>query len=75
VQPSGGRVPIHPGAAPGPQYRTHVPFSDRVVNGSADGGWKGCEDHLGPFAGDPQHPVAMFLAEVGDVGAAGFEDP
>jgi hypothetical protein len=68
-------VPVHPGAASGPEDRTRVPFSDGVVDGSADGGWDGCGDNLGAFAGDSQHPVAVFLAEVGDVGAAGFEDP
>jgi hypothetical protein len=34
----------------------------------------GGEDDFAAFAGDPQHPVAVFLAEVADVGAASFED-
>jgi len=28
-----------------------------------------------PFAAHPQHAVAVFLAQVGDAGAGGFEDP
>ncbi len=38
-------------------------------------GGRGGEDDLAAFAGDSQYPVAVLLAEVGDVGAAGFEDP
>lgn len=30
---------------------------------------------LAAFPGDPQYPVAVFLAEVGDRHAGGFEDP
>jgi hypothetical protein len=30
---------------------------------------------LVPFADHPEHPVAVLLAEVGDVGGAGLEDP
>jgi hypothetical protein len=28
-----------------------------------------------PLPHTPEHAVAMFLAEIGDVGAGGFEDP
>ncbi len=33
------------------------------------------QDDLGALAADPQDPVAMLLAEVGDVRAGGLEDP
>jgi hypothetical protein len=33
------------------------------------------EDRLAAFAEDPEDAVAVFLAEVGDVQAGGFEDP
>ena len=49
--------------------------ADGLVDGPADRGWEGGQDDLAALAADPQHPVAVFLAEVGDVGAAGFEDP
>ena len=38
-------------------------------------GGSGTQDDLGALAEHPQHPVAVFLAEIGDVGAGGFEDP
>jgi hypothetical protein len=38
-------------------------------------GGSGTRTILVPFAAYPQHPVAVFFAEVGDVGAGGFEDP
>jgi hypothetical protein len=46
-----------------------------VVDRPADRWRERGEDDLPAFAGDPQHPVAMLLAEVADIGAAGFEDP
>ncbi len=33
------------------------------------------QNDLGAFAAHAQHPVAMFLPEVSDAGASGFEDP
>ena len=33
------------------------------------------QNDLGALAAHAQHPVAMFLAEVTDVGVSGFEDP
>jgi hypothetical protein len=33
------------------------------------------QDDFGAFAADAQHTVAVFFAEVGDVGPRGFEDP
>ncbi len=39
------------------------------------GWWQRDQGDFGAFPVDPQHPVAVFFAEVGDVGAGGFEDP
>ncbi len=66
---------VHPGASSGPKNWTLRPLGGCVVDGSTDGWGEGGQDDLAAFAGDPQHPVPVFLAEVTDVGAAGFEDP
>ena len=49
--------------------------ADGGVEGAADGGREGDEDGLAAFAGDAEDAVAVFLAEVADVQAGGFEDP
>jgi hypothetical protein len=46
-----------------------------LVDGPADRWWQRDQDDLGAFAGDAQDAVAVFLAEVGDVGGSGLEDP
>jgi hypothetical protein len=33
------------------------------------------QGNLAAFAAHPQHPVTVLFAQVGDVGAGGFEDP
>jgi hypothetical protein len=38
-------------------------------------GGSGDLDHLGALAAHARHPVAVLVAEVGDVGAGGVEDP
>ena len=48
---------------------------DCPVDGPADGWRQRDEDDLGAFAAHAQHPVAVLLAEVGDVRTGGFEDP
>jgi hypothetical protein len=45
------------------------------VDGAADGWREGDQHYLGALTAHPQHPVAVFLAEVGDVRAGGFGDP
>jgi hypothetical protein len=74
VQAAGGRVPVHPGAAGVQQDRPALPGAGRPVDGPADRGRQRDQDHLGALAADPQHSVAVFLAEVGDVRTGGFED-
>ena len=48
--------------------------ADGLVDGPADGRRQWKQDDLGAFAAHAQHPVAVFFAEVGDVGPGGFED-
>jgi len=74
-QAAGGRVPVHPGAPGVQQDRPAVPEAYSPVDGPADRGRQRDQDHLGAFAAHAQDPVAVLLAEVGDVGAGGFEDP
>src|SRR6476661_10341796 len=59
-----GGVPVHPGAAPGPQDGTCGALRDRLVKGSTDHRWEGGQDDLAALAGDSQYSVAVFLAEV-----------
>jgi hypothetical protein len=75
VQAAGGRVAVHPGAAGVQQDRPAVPEADRPVDGPGDRWRQRDQDDLGALAAHAQDPVAVFLAEVGDAGAGGFEDP
>jgi hypothetical protein len=68
-------VAVHPGAAAVEQDRPTAADACRTVDGPADGWWQWNPDDLGAFAAHAQHPVAVFFAEVGDVGGGGFEDP
>jgi hypothetical protein len=45
------------------------------VDGPPDRWRQRYQDDLGAFAAYVQHPVAVFFAQVGDVGAGGFENP
>ena len=65
---------VHPGAPAVEQDRSAGAAADRLVDGPADGRWQWEQDDLGAFAAHVQHPVAVFFAEVGDVGPGGFED-
>jgi hypothetical protein len=74
-QAAGGGVPVHPGAAAVQQDRPAVPEVYRPVDGPADRGRQRHQDDLGALAAHPQHPMAVFLGEIGDARAGGFEDP
>ncbi len=70
LQPAGGGMTVHPDGAQVAQDRpvgaaVHGPL-DRPLHRGREWG----EDDLAALAADLQHPVAVFLAEVGDVGAA-----
>ena len=75
VVAAGGGVPVHPDATGVEQNRTAGAVADGLVEGSADRGWEWDEDGLAAFAEDTHDAVAVFLAEVGDIQAGGFEDP
>jgi hypothetical protein len=47
----------------------------RPVDGAPDRWRQRDQDDLGSFAAHAQYPVAAFFAQVGDIGAGGFEDP
>jgi hypothetical protein len=67
-------MPVQLDAAGVEQDRAGDPFTDCLVDGAADRGWERDKDALAAFAEDPEDAVAVFLAEVGDVQAGGFED-
>lgn len=71
----GGGVPVHPGPAGVEQDRPCKPVADRAVDGATDRGWQRDQDDLGSLSAHPEHAMAMFLPEVGDVGTGRFEDP
>jgi hypothetical protein len=68
-------VAVHPYSAPVQQDRAGVAARDCSFHGSGDRGWEWGEDDLAAFAANLQDSVAVFLAQIGDVGSAGFEDP
>ena len=70
-----GRVPVHSLAAAVKQDRPARAVSDRTVDGPADRWRQRDQDDLGALAAHAQHPVAVLLAEAGDVRAGGLEDP
>jgi hypothetical protein len=70
----GSGVPVHPGAAAVEQGRSAYAGSDRLVDGPADCGRQPDQDDLGALAAHAQHPLAVLLAEIGDVRAGGLED-
>jgi hypothetical protein len=65
---------VHPGAAAVEQDRPVVPGPGSSVDGPADRWRQRDLDDLGAFTAHAQDPVAVFFAEVADVGAGGFED-
>jgi hypothetical protein len=74
-QAAGCGVAVHPGAAAVAQDGSVSAVADRPVDGPPNSWRQRDQDDLGAFAADAQYPVAVFFAEVTDVGAGGFEDP
>jgi hypothetical protein len=75
LEPPGGGVAVHSGAGPVEQDWPMFSLADGAVDRSGDGRRQWYQGGLAAFAEHAQHPVTMFLAEVADVGSAGFEDP
>jgi hypothetical protein len=65
---------VHADAEGVAQDRAVVAVADRSVDGPADRRRQRNENDLATLATHPQDAVAVFLAEVGNGGAAGFED-
>ena len=74
-QATSGCVPVHPGAAGVKQDRPAGSGTCCPVDGAADRWRQRDQDDLGALAAHAQHPVAVLLAEIGDVRAGGLEDP
>jgi hypothetical protein len=74
-QAAGGRVPVHPGTAAVEQDWPARAVCDRPVDRPPDCWRQWYQDDLGALAAHAQYPVAVLLAEVGDVRGGGFEDP
>jgi hypothetical protein len=66
---------VHPPAAAVAQQRPLGTAVHSAVDSPPDRGRQRDEDDLGALADHPKHPVAVLLAEVGDVGGARLEDP
>jgi len=67
-------VAVHPGAAAVEQDRPTRAGADCRVDGPRDSWWQRNQDDLGALAAHALHPVAVLVAEVGDVRTSGFED-
>ena len=74
-QTNGAGVAVHPQPAPVTQDRPFAAPGDSPVEGTADGGWQRYLHDPVALAVDFEDAVAVFFAEVGDLGAGGFEDP
>jgi hypothetical protein len=66
---------FHPDAAGIAQDRAVGTLVDGAVDRSGHRRRQWPEDDLATLATDLEDAVAVFFADVGDVGAAGFEDP
>jgi len=74
-EPAGRCVPVRPCTEGVTQKRASIAVAGCSVDRPGHCRRERNEDDLASLASDPQNPVAVFLAEVADVGAAGFEDP
>jgi hypothetical protein len=74
-EPPGRGVPVHPCPTGVHQDRPRSPCADRPVDRPRHRRWQRHQHHLGALAHDPQDAVPVFLTQVGDVRAGGFEDP
>jgi hypothetical protein len=74
-EPAGGGVAVHSGAEGVTQDRPVSAGVDGAVDRPGHRGWQRDEYDLAALAVDSQDTVAVFLAQVVDVGSAGFEDP
>src|SRR5579862_2483751 len=73
AQAAGGCMPVHPGTAAVEQDRPAIPGAYCPVDSAPDGWRQRDQDHLGALAAHTGDPVTVFLANMVDVGAGGFE--
>ena len=66
---------VHARAVGVEQQRAGSAVADGAVDRAGDGRRHRHEDDLVALADDAQHPVAVFLAEIGDIEAGCLEDP
>jgi len=74
LEPAGGGVAVHPGAECVAQDRPGRTAVGGPVDRPGHCRRQRNQDDLATLAPHAQHSVAVLLAQVGDVGAAGFED-
>jgi len=67
-------VPVHPRVPGVEQDRPGGASVDRTVDRTADSRRQRHQNDPGALADNPQHPVAVFLAEISDIGAGRLED-
>jgi hypothetical protein len=72
---AGGGVSVHPRAVDVAQDRSGVAAVGGSVDRTGYRRWQWDQYGLVSFAADLEYAVAVFLAEVADVGAAGLKDP
>jgi hypothetical protein len=75
AQAPGGGVAVHLDTAAVKQDRPTTAGADGPVDSPPDGWRQRDQGDLGAFAAYPQRPVAVFFAQVADVGTGGLEDP
>ena len=74
AQAAGGGVAVHPRPAAVKQAGSADAVSDGPVNGAPDRGRQRDQNNLAALPAHTQYPVAVFFAQVGDVGSGGLED-
>jgi hypothetical protein len=75
LEPSGGSVAVHARAGPVKQDRPSGSVADGPVDSPGDSRGSGTSTILVPLPTTRSTPMTMLLAQVGNVGGAGFEDP
>jgi hypothetical protein len=75
AESAGGAVAVQTVRTAVEQNRPAVAVPGCAFDGPRDRWWQWCQDVLVSLAAHQQDPVAVFLTEVVDVGAGGFEDP
>ena len=73
TQTSGCGLAVHSSSGTVQKQRPVSTVVGRAVDGSGDRGWQRDQHDLVAFAVNSKDAMAVFFAEVGDVGPGGFE--